>query len=183
MPYPSSCGDRQELFDHNKKEPPPVHKSLESAEEKKLSERLYNAIMALRQVLPAEIVELLTSDQKCVTNSDVWQWRDCVAEAILDKATPRSDREMGYTSLPRAYCPLCGGSSQSPLERGFAFPAGLKKHLCGDGNAHECCVLKVFREHALDQIADEFVMRMRTAPSVNKEPSGIRRKVKVRRSP
>jgi hypothetical protein len=131
-------------------------------EEKKLSERLFEARRALQQVLPEKIAELLTSDHRCLTTGDVWRWRDDVVKKALEMAEPRSDAEMGKSHLPRAYCPLCGDSSQDPYNRGFAFPSGLTMHLCGEKRSHECAVLRVFRLEALDRVEDEFMLRLRT---------------------
>ena len=36
-------------------------------------------------------------------------------------------------------------------------------HLRGDRSAHECAVLRVFREHALDNVEDAFVLNLRNA--------------------
>jgi hypothetical protein len=135
-------------------------KHIKSPEEISLSERLQIARMALRDILRPEIVKLLTSDDECRTISDVWEWRDRVVETVIDMAEPADDREMENSDGPRVCCPLCGGSTQS--DRRFALPVGLRMHLSGKTSARECSVLRVFREIALENVEDDFIIRLRT---------------------
>jgi hypothetical protein len=121
-----------------------------------MEERLFHAHEALHAVLPKATYELLTSDHACLTRADVWKWHDEVIESVLKMAEiiPKPGSE-------RANCPLCGRSATSPYTQGFDFPDGLTIHLRGERSAHECAVLRVYRELALDHVEDDFVMSLR----------------------
>lgn len=62
-------------------------------------------------------------------------------EHLLDdaEATIRVGPETSDPS-PRAPCPLCGGGARS--HTGYVFPFGLRQHLSGRPNGHQCSVAK-----------------------------------------
>ena len=133
-----------------------------SPAEDKLAARLLNAQVALRQVLPHKVVALLTSDGDCLTRADVHQWRDRVVEAVLTMAETRPDPEpRDCDRRQRACCPLCGGTAPSPAAGGFQFPDGLALHLRGERSGHDCPVLRVIYEQALESVEDEFSLALR----------------------
>ncbi|MBS1583308.1 MAG: hypothetical protein JST66_14000 [Bacteroidetes bacterium] len=53
-----------------------------------------------------------------------------------------------HYSGPRVNCPLCKRSTSGPYAEGFKLPDGLRRHLLGEGNAHQCDVLNAVFELA-----------------------------------
>jgi hypothetical protein len=142
----------------------PKARSVEDGEEiKRLREEIAFLRQAVRRLLPEKAADLLSSYHDCGSLDDAIRWEATVAEQVLDLAEARPGREMGSPLglVERAYCPLCKGSSQSPYQKGFAFPDGLLKHLRGERSAHECLIMREARMWALDYVQDEFAQRLR----------------------
>ena len=61
----------------------------------------------------------------------------------------------------RAYCPLCGGSSQNFYGgEGYAYPDGLRRHLESSYNAHRCAIVGLCRENVrMEQESQELARR------------------------
>src|SRR5690606_27369685 len=93
----------------------------------------------------------------CKTRKQAYDWHYKAIETILESVSPMPPEKMGDNSAgnPRAYCPLCRGSSNniSGLE-GFAYPEGLRRHLEGSFNARKCDVMKAALALALEHVAD-----------------------------
>jgi hypothetical protein len=121
-----------------------------------LEERLFRAREALQSLLPEATYELLASDQACLTREDVGKWHSGVVESALKMA-----KIIQQPGKLRAFCPLCGGSTTAPNAQDFDFPEGLTIHLLGQRSAHECAILRAYRELALDNVEDDFVLSLR----------------------
>ena len=131
----------------------------QSPADRELTERLREAIDALRIFVPNTVWKLMTSNEECFTRCDVFNWRDRIAASVLELAEPLAEQP-GYFGI-RTNCPLCGAGSSQPYVKGFAFPNGLRMHLCGERNAHECTLMRVFKNKALADIENEFLMSLR----------------------
>lgn len=118
---------------------------------RKLKDELWMARYALLRTLPAELHQLLISYHSCETRKESYRWLDRIAEAILGVAKPLPETIQSWSG-PRGMCPLCGDGSSSPYERGFALPEGLRRHLVGYGNTHQC----VFTETAVKLARDDW---------------------------
>lgn len=123
---------------------------------RRLKEELWMARYALLGTLPAELHQLLTNYHGCETRKESYGWLDRVAEAILELAQPLPETIQGLGG-PRGMCPLCGDGSNSPYERGFALPEGLRRHLVGYGRSHQC----VFTETAVKLARDNWDNRFK----------------------
>jgi hypothetical protein len=146
---------------------------------RELEDRLFRAQQALRLLLPPKLLHLLASDGECLTREDVWKWWDTVVQAVakMGEVIPES---VGKTTKERAYCPVCGGSSNSPYTSGFEYPNGLLLHLRGKRGAHECSVLQVFREKALASIENESVKWIRQTSFEPPQKARVAPRVKPR---
>lgn len=74
---------------------------------------------------------------------DLDDWRERVAEKIVNLAIPLNDIHENRGTR-QAICPLCGAGSESDSRqnKGFQLPTGLRMHLCGEMRARECHVMK-----------------------------------------
>lgn len=121
---------------------------------RELKNELWMARYALLRTLPDELHQLLISHRGCETRKASYGWLDRVAEAILKVAQPLPETIQSWSG-PRGMCPLCGDESSSPYERGFALPEGLRRHLVGYGNTHQC----IFTETAMKLARDDWQNR------------------------
>ncbi|MCQ4241909.1 hypothetical protein [Stutzerimonas stutzeri] len=122
---------------------------------RKLRSDLYMARTTILQLMPEAVQEAVKGYISCKSHDDVWQWKRGAIENILLLAQSKPAKEMDEyaSSTDRAYCPLCGGSAQTIYGgKGFAFPDGLRRHLEGSYNSHQCSVFEAIqglgREHA-----------------------------------
>ncbi|CAI8823485.1 hypothetical protein [Methylocaldum szegediense] len=106
-----------------------------------LEDRLREARYTILNLVPKEAQEALKSYLSCESRQETYGWLDRTAETIVSLAQILAPEKGSYFS-DRAYCPLCGGESTSPYERGFAVPEGLRRHLVGWGNTRPCAVLE-----------------------------------------
>jgi len=121
-----------------------MHSDLES-EVRRLESDLYMARRTILEMTPEPLRKELENYIGCKTFDEAYRWRVAAVERILELVQPQPAREMGDHSggADRALCPLCGGGSQSPYGgRGFAYPEGLKRHLEGSYNSHQCAVME-----------------------------------------
>lgn len=122
---------------------------------KKLEKELWSARMAIISLAPSKYRDLLGSYYRCEARTDSHSWFDRVADQIVDTVEPMP-KEQGSYLEPRANCPLCGGESSSPYDRGFAIPEGLRRHLTGWGRSSQCSVTEAAHQLALDYFHDKF---------------------------
>lgn len=104
-----------------------------------LENELYRARRTIFDLLPPDITELAGSYYDLKTRHDAQQWEISLAEVVIRLAWPFA-QETAY-SEPRADCPLCKRGTLGPYGEGFKLPEGLRKHLLGEGNAHQCSVM------------------------------------------
>lgn len=120
-----------------------------------LKQQLWMARYALLRTLPEDSRRLLTSYHDCGTREESWHWLDQVAEAIVETARPLPETVQGWGG-ERGMCPLCGEGSDSYCERGFKLPEGLRRHLVGFGNTHQCVFTETAYKLALDDWFNRF---------------------------
>src|SRR5262249_23951327 len=53
-------------------------------------------------------------------------------------------------------CPLCGSVGHGPYADGFTIPEGMRRHLTGYGNTHQCPVTKAAFELGRDYVKSSF---------------------------
>ena len=125
-----------------------------------LRDELREAWLDLLEMVPDEAQNILTSYRTLKTREEMFAWLNSVAEQVIEKTQPKPAREMSGLdpNSSRAFCPLCGGSSQGFFgELGFVHPEGLRRHLRGDHNARQCRVMK-----AAERLARESVRGVRS---------------------
>lgn len=90
-------------------------------------------------LMTVEAQRILRTYYDCVRVDDTYRWVHEIADDLiaLAKPHPRLPHMLG----DRANCPLCGGQAQTPFERGFAIPDGLRWHLEGSHKCHRCPVI------------------------------------------
>lgn len=82
-------------------------------------------------------------------------WRHAALAAAMKNAQVRPGAEMGDPRWPRALCPLCRQGAQGARDvRGFAVPAGLRRHLLGELNSQQCPIFRAAEAIALENIFD-----------------------------
>ena len=113
---------------------------------KRLQDELLTARYVILHLMPQNFLNLLTSYYDCKSREDTYQWENMVAEKLLEYVEiipyhPEYGRE-------RAYCPLCGEGSDGPVEKGYALPEGLRRHIVGEGNTKKCPVVEQVRHLA-----------------------------------
>jgi len=106
-----------------------------------LSNKLREARYTILSLMPKAAQEALKSYLSCESRQETHGWVNRTAETIVSLAHILPPEEGSYFSN-RACCPLCGGESSSPYERGFTVPEGLRRHLIGWGNTRPCEVLE-----------------------------------------
>jgi hypothetical protein len=106
---------------------------------RQLGDELWHANHTIVALAPAPFSAALASYHGCKSREDFWNWRQRAITAVTDAA--KEDPNISYAH-PRGYCPLCGGGSQGPYDRGFSLPEGLRQHLDGHGNTARCPITK-----------------------------------------
>lgn len=117
----------------------------------KMRSELFATRMALVNMAPVEFGEFLIDFFNCNSNPEAYEWHERAAQKILSRVKAKPAAEMGdfHSNSDRAYCPLCGGSSDNVFgTKGFAYPEGLHRHLTGSYNARHCAVMKAALELA-----------------------------------
>ena len=115
------------------------------AEVDRLRNELFVARMAIIGMAPREFQDFLSGFFSCKSRKEAYEWHHKTVQKIVERVQPKLATEMGDVEYngPRAYCPLCGSSSDNIFQvRGFAYPEGLTRHLKGSFNARHCDVMK-----------------------------------------
>lgn len=86
--------------------------------------------------------------------SEVFNWARETAEKIIQKIDGDESIKPSYLGDRRTLCPLCKRGPNSPYihAEGFSIPEGLRRHLLGSYNAHQCFFIKVAIDTAIDEI-------------------------------
>jgi hypothetical protein len=136
----------------------------------KLKDQVYRLRELVFALMPAKARAVLEQYTSGDDRASVRRWLNEAADKIVDLAERRPASEMGeyMGSGERAYCPLCGGGASGPyIGKGFAWPEGLRRHLLGDYNSHECNVMEAVREAALDLAESTLLDRLRVGSKHN----------------
>lgn len=118
-------------------------------EVRRLKDELDDARRTILSLMPDAIHRELNSFYQCESRAASHRWLEDVADRLIARveATQRSAYDQ-----PRADCPLCDSSPNSPYDLGgFTVPEGLRRHLVGWGNVSQCGVTeaawRLAREH------------------------------------
>ncbi len=122
---------------------------------RRLRNDLYKARIAIIYLMPDDVQQLMMSYYVCESRRDAHAWLDRVTEEIMSRAKRLPPDQGSYLS-DRAYCPLCKQGSSSPYESGFSLPEGLRRHLTGWGNVHQCTVVESAMNLARDHWNEKF---------------------------
>jgi hypothetical protein len=123
---------------------------------RRLKDDLYQARRAIICLMPEPVQEILGTYYRCTSRMELHQWESNVIDQLVELAKPIPRRTAHDNE--RAYCPLCSGSAQSLYEeqQGFSLPIGLRRHLEGWGNTHQCDVTVAAFRLARDWAHDKF---------------------------
>lgn len=126
---------------------------------RRLEDDLWLARMAIVDLMPQTAHQLLTTYHGLNTQRELQHWAQRTAEQIVELCNMPKPAAVidGYVAgSRRAVCPLCGGGTSGPYEKGFAIPEGLLRHLLGTYNAHRCSVFGAAYELAKGGIESPF---------------------------
>ena len=142
---------------------------------RRLQDELYHARYAIISLMPEETEKILTSYYySCKSRQETYRWTDIAAIEIIEFAKILSPEE-GSCFSERAYCHLCGDGSNSYYETGFSVPEGLRRHLVGYGNTHQCRVFEAAEKLARNHWHDEFSAAEK-AEAIEKQKHTIQRR-------
>lgn len=120
---------------------------------RELKSELYCARRDIVHLMPSDVVNILMSYYSCQSHRDFGEWQRSAIDQILAMAVP--DPDASYFG-PRGYCPLCKGGSSGPYAQGFTLPEGLRRHLEGYGNTHQCPVTRAAFNMAREALWETF---------------------------
>lgn len=120
---------------------------------RRLQDELYRARRDIVDLMPENIARLMQGYHQCKTRHDHHAWEQSVVEAVIGMATPDPEASRWQ---PRARCPLCRGGSSGPYDVGFTVPEGLRRHLEGFGNVHQCSGTRAAFALARDALQGDF---------------------------
>lgn len=118
---------------------------------RRLRDDLYVTRRAIIQLMPDDRRALLDAAGHCDTFEDVHAWGRWAADALIGAAAAGADPLL-YSGPLRAPCPLCGAEAQTPYERGFSLPEGLRRHLEGTHRSRQCSVFMAAEQLCLDTV-------------------------------
>lgn len=121
-------------------------------EVRRLRDELYLTRRAMIELMQDELKKLLRGGSYCETFDDLSNWEQDTAAKIVDFALrAQQPIELNLDGRARVLCPLCNEGPLSPYDRGF-LPEGLRRHLTGTYNSHQCSVFKAANALALDRV-------------------------------
>ncbi len=152
----------------------------------RLKLELYQARWALitLNLIPDEARKLLRSFYRCESGEQTYQWKQDVVDGIAALTKPALDDDL-FDAREHAFCPLCGGGSNSPYYRGFT-QEGLRRHLLGWGNrSNECDVMSSAMSLAHEHWHEKFheAEGPRSGSSVSASRRGERPRASTARRP
>jgi hypothetical protein len=107
-----------------------------------LEEALWLAHYRMINLMAYEKERILSGYHRVEDLSSAYLWLGEAADALIAMADAKPGFEMGDPGTRlRAVCPLCGDGAQTPYVEGFAVPIGLRRHLMGEYNSHQCTVM------------------------------------------
>lgn len=119
---------------------------------RQLEDDLYLTRVAIVELMQEELRELLHKGVLCKTFDDLSHWeQDTAAEIINFALRAQQPTEINLDGRARVLCPLCNEGPLSPYDKGF-LPEGLRRHLTGTYNAHQCSVFKAANALASDHV-------------------------------
>lgn len=124
-------------------------------EVRRLKTELYLARRAIIDLMPDEVGRLLGSYYSCESRHESYVWKDNVVDALIQRVDASTVSEFPWGER-RAMCPLCNLGADSPYVEGFALPEGLRRHLLGWGNTHQCRVTEAAFKLARDHWNEKF---------------------------
>lgn len=107
---------------------------------RRLKDDLFEARHAVIELMTPAVRNVLSSHYHCVTIEDTYMWMEDVCDDLAELADVLPPVPFYFGE--RANCPLCGRGPDSPYDKGFALPDGLRMHLQGKGKAHQCSVMR-----------------------------------------
>jgi len=153
-----------------------VYKRVETIES--LKHDLSTVRWTVLSLMPEDVQRILGSYYDCGSEEEALMWENITAEKIIALAEILQSRGWAFFG-ERAYCPLCKNGSNSPFEEGFAVPEGLRRHLVGWGNTHQCGIFKVALDLARDYWYDKFHEKAVDAEKEKSERTLSRRKTET----
>jgi len=127
------------------------------AEVDRLRIELFVARRALIYMASRDFQDIFRGVFGCKTRNEAFDWFRSAVEKAVKRVKPRPAQEMGDSphNGPRAYCPMCGASSDRLSQiQGFSHPHGLRRHLKGSHNTRQCKVMKAALELACEPAMD-----------------------------
>ena len=119
-------------------------------------ERLEKELWVTRHIvlnlMTEEARKILQSYYRCDPSEEGEMWLSDIVASVMELAKPLSTNPDSSLSN-RARCPLCGSESSAPYAIGFTME-GLRRHLTGWGNVHECGIMMVARKLAMEHWAE-----------------------------
>lgn len=123
-------------------------------ENRKLKDQLYFARITIIHLLKDPFSKIMKGYHSCNNREEGRQWENHVVEQVIENTLPNKPKHQFYQET--AYCPLCGSGTSSYGGSGFTYPEGLKRHLEGYGNTHQCSITNEVFSLARDHWQDEF---------------------------
>jgi len=145
---------------------------------KKLEDDLYMARSTILSLVSDRFSKLLQSYYLCRTREDSSRWLDQVIDQIVDSTEALAGEDSEYFG-PRANCPLCGAGSFSPYAKGFTLGEGLRRHLSGWGNVHQCAVTEAAEQLARDYFHGQFAAAERAEYIAKQEERAKRKRTEI----
>ncbi|WP_431107551.1 hypothetical protein [Variovorax paradoxus] len=140
---------------------------------RRLKDELFEARHAVIELMPPAVRSVLDSHYRCVTAEDTYTWFEDVVDDLIELAEVLPPVPFYFGQ--RANCPLCGCGPDSPYDKGFALPEGLRMHLQGKGNARQCSAMRAAFGLARSHWDEKF------HPRWSPEHEAAQAKVKARR--
>lgn len=117
-----------------------------------LENQLFFARTTMLQLLRPDVREILETMHRLAVPLDVGKWFHGAMQTVVEHVQPQTRDQGTVESLlgPRIPCPLCGNGADlfGRRDKGFAYPAGLLRHLRGQNGAYQCEVAKEVLELA-----------------------------------
>ncbi len=114
--------------------------SVEHERIKRLEDELSEMRQVIIDLMRQEVRKILVSYYTCLPSEEGMSWLSDVVRKIMELVKSDSLHPTSY-SADRACCPLCGDEGSDPYGKGFTME-GLRRHLEGRSNVHQCEVTR-----------------------------------------